>query len=162
MCTTGTVLRLSHYVSASRWTGKIHVEDLKKALDEDTAVVSSCMSIMKAVQSILSRRLRKSSRKQSHAYLHVDLTQAIGKVPLDLSNVDMASISAHKLEGLKGSGILLKKSYVPFLPLINGGEQEYGLRGGTANACANMVFAKTLRLALGKWGEIPCVHPASS
>ena len=72
----------------------------------------------------------------------------MGKVPLDLKCVDLASISAHKLEGLKGSGILVKKTFVPFEPLINGGEQEYGMRGGTSNACVNMVFAKTLRLAL--------------
>ncbi len=42
----------------------------------------------------------------------------------------------------------MKKSFVPFVPLINGGEQEYGLRGGTSNAPTDMVFAKTLRLAL--------------
>ena len=80
--------------------------------------------------------------------MHTDLTQAIGKVETDLSYVDLASISAHKLEGLKGSGILVKRVHVPFEPLINGGEQEYGLRGGTSNAVVNMVFAKTLRLAL--------------
>lgn len=80
--------------------------------------------------------------------MHTDLTQAIGKVDINLDNVDLASISAHKLEGLKGSGILVRKVHVPFEPLINGGEQEAGLRGGTSNAIVNMVFAKTLRLAL--------------
>lgn len=129
-------------------TGKIHVEDLRKVLDEDTAVVSVMYVNNESGAINPIQEIAEVVKKESHAYLHVDLTQAIGKVPLDLSNVDMASISAHKLEGLKGSGILLKKSYVPFLPLINGGEQEYGLRGGTANACTNMVFAKTLRLAL--------------
>ena len=129
-------------------TGRINVEDLKKALDEDTAVVS-IMYVNNESGSINPiSEIAEVVKKQSHAYLHVDLTQAVGKVPLDLTNVDMASISAHKLEGLKGSGILMKKTYVPFIPLINGGEQEYGLRGGTANACADMVFAKTLRLAI--------------
>jgi cysteine desulfurase len=65
-----------------------------------------------------------------------------------MKNIDLASYSAHKLEGLKGSGILVRKTHVPFEPLICGGEQEEGLRGGTSNACVNMVFAKTLRLAL--------------
>jgi cysteine desulfurase len=129
-------------------TGKIRVEDLKNALDEDTAVVSIMYVNNESGAVNPISEIAEIVKKHSHAYLHVDLTQAIGKVPLDLSNVDMASISAHKLEGLKGSGIFMKKSYVPFLPLINGGEQEYGLRGGTENACVNMVFAKTLRLAL--------------
>ena len=92
--------------------------------------------------------IKEIVRKQSHAYLHVDLTQAIGKIPCSLKDIDLASISAHKIEGLKGSGVLIKKEYVPLEPLISGGEQEQGLRGGTANAAADMVFAKTLRLAL--------------
>ncbi len=129
-------------------TGRINVEDLKKALDEDTAVVSIMYVNNESGSVNPISEIAEVVKKQSHAYLHVDLTQAVGKVPLDLTNVDMASISAHKLEGLKGSGILMKKTYVPFIPLINGGEQEYGLRGGTANACADMVFAKTLRLAI--------------
>ena len=129
-------------------TGRINVDDLKKALDEDTAVVSIMYVNNESGSVNPISEIAEVVKKQSHAYLHVDLTQAVGKVPLDLANVDMASISAHKLEGLKGSGILMKKTYVPFIPLINGGEQEYGLRGGTANACADMVFAKTLRLAI--------------
>lgn len=129
-------------------TGRINVDDLKKALDEDTAVVSIMYVNNESGAVNPISEIAEVVKKQSHAYLHVDLTQAVGKVPLDLANVDMASISAHKLEGLKGSGILMKKTYVPFIPLINGGEQEYGLRGGTANACADMVFAKTLRLAI--------------
>jgi cysteine desulfurase len=129
-------------------SGKIRIEDLKKALDEDTSVVSIMYVNNESGAVNPISEIAEIVKKQSHAYFHVDLTQSIGKVPLDLHNVDMASLSAHKLEGLKGSGIFMKKSFVPFLPLINGGEQEYGIRGGTANACADMVFAKTLRLAL--------------
>lgn len=128
--------------------GKVSLQQVKDALDEDTAIVS-IMYVNNESGSINPiTEISEYVKKHSHAYMHVDLTQSIGKVPLDLSNVDLASISAHKLEGLKGSGILVKKSFVPFIPLINGGEQEYGLRGGTSNAPADMVFAKTLRLAL--------------
>lgn len=129
-------------------SGKVHVEDVKKALREDTAVVSIMYVNNESGAINPISEIAELIKKESHAYFHVDLTQAVGKVPLDLRNVDMASISAHKLEGLKGSGILMKKVHVPFIPLINGGEQEYGLRGGTSNACVDMVFAKTLRLAL--------------
>ncbi len=128
--------------------GKVSLQQVKEALDEETAIVS-IMYVNNESGSINPiPEISEYVKKHSHAYMHVDLTQSIGKVPLDLSNVDLASISAHKLEGLKGSGILVKKSFVPFVPLINGGEQEYGLRGGTSNAPVDMVFAKTLRLTL--------------
>ena len=128
--------------------GKVSLQDVKKAVRDDTALVS-LMYVNNETGSVTPiPEIADYVKHHTHAYMHTDLTQAVGKVPLDLKYVDLASISAHKLEGLKGSGILVKKTFVPFVPLINGGEQEYGLRGGTSNACVNMVFAKTLRLAL--------------
>lgn len=128
--------------------GRITLQQVKDALDEDTAIVSiMCVNNESGAINPIDE-ISEYVKKHSHAYMHVDLTQAMGKVDVNLKNVDLASISAHKLEGLKGSGILVRKTYVPFVPLINGGEQEYGLRGGTSNAVADMVFAKTLRLAL--------------
>ena len=128
--------------------GIVSVKDLKNALDNDTSVVS-LMSVNNETGAINPiEEIKEIVKKTSSAYIHVDMTQAIGKVPCSFENIDLASMSAHKIEGLKGSGILVKKKHVPFIPLINGGEQEYGLRGGTNNACTNMVFAKTLRIAL--------------
>ena len=128
--------------------GIVSVKDLKNALDNDTSVVS-LMSVNNETGAINPiEEIKEIVKKTSSAYMHVDMTQAIGKVPCSFDNIDLASMSAHKIEGLKGSGILVKKKHVPFVPLINGGEQEYGLRGGTNNACTNMVFAKTLRIAL--------------
>ncbi|MBR4446509.1 MAG: cysteine desulfurase [Solobacterium sp.] len=128
--------------------GKVSLQDVKKAVREDTALVT-LMYVNNETGSINPiPEIADYVKHHTHAFMHTDLTQAVGKVPLDLKCVDLASISAHKLEGLKGSGILVKKTFVPFEPLINGGEQEYGMRGGTSNACVNMVFAKTLRLAL--------------
>lgn len=128
--------------------GTISVEDLKKALREDTAIVS-IMYVNNETGAINPiEECKEYIKKHSQAYFHVDLTQAIGKIDCHLSQIDLASISAHKIEGLKGSGILIKKKHVPFVPLINGGEQEFGIRGGTSNALVNLVFAKTLRLSL--------------
>ena len=128
--------------------GIVSVKDLKNALDNDTSVVS-LMSVNNETGAINPiEEIKEIVKKTSSAYMHVDMTQAIGKVPCSFENIDLASMSAHKIEGIKGSGILVKKKHVPFIPLINGGEQEYGLRGGTNNACTNMVFAKTLRIAL--------------
>lgn len=135
------------YLPVSR-DGVVSVEDVKKAVTEDTAIVS-VMYVNNETGAINPiYEIAEYVKKHTHAYFHVDLTQAVGKVPVDLTDIDLASVSAHKLEGLKGSGILVKKRHVSLVPLINGGEQEYGLRGGTSNAVADMVFAKTLRLAL--------------
>lgn len=128
--------------------GVISLEEMKKSLREDTAIVS-IMAVNNEVGSIQPiQEVGEYVKKHSHAYFHVDLTQAIGKVELDMKYIDLASMSAHKMNGLKGSGILVKKKHVPFVPLINGGEQEFGLRGGTANALVDLVLAKTLRLYL--------------
>lgn len=133
--------------------GRVALDDVKKAVREDTALVS-IMYVNNETGAINPiPEIASYVRHSTHAYMHVDLTQAVGKVKLDLSNVDLASISAHKLEGLKGSGILMRRKHVPFVPLINGGEQEFGLRGGTANAVTDMMFAKTLRLALENGAE---------
>lgn len=78
----------------------------------------------------------------------MDGVQALGKLEVDLSCVDLATFSAHKIYGLKGSAILYKKRNVELVPLISGGQQENGLRAGTSNAPTNIVFAKTLRLAM--------------
>ena len=135
------------YLSVSE-KGVISLEEMKKSLREDTAIVS-IMAVNNEVGSIQPiQEVGEYVKKHSHAYFHVDLTQAIGKVELDMKYIDLASMSAHKMNGLKGSGILIKKNHVPFVPLINGGEQEFGLRGGTANALVDLVLAKTLRLYL--------------
>lgn len=128
--------------------GRVRIEDVKKAVREDTVLVSIMWANNESGAINPIEEIASYVKKHTHAYMHSDLTQAVGKTEIDLESVDLASISAHKLEGLKGSGILMKRRYVPFEPLINGGEQEYGLRGGTANSPADMVFAKTLRLAI--------------
>ena len=85
--------------------------------------------------------------------LHVDMVQALGKIKIDLKGIDCASFSAHKINGLKGSGLLFKRKSTTLVPLINGGQQEFGLRGGTSNACTYIVLAKTLRLALENFDQ---------
>ena len=133
--------------------GAVDAQEVRNALRSDTALVSvMCVNNETGAVNPIEE-IASIVKKESHAYFHSDLTQAIGKIPVSLANVDLASISAHKLHGLKGSGILVKKTHVPMEPLISGGEQEYGLRGGTANAAADIVFAKTLRLALERQAQ---------
>lgn len=128
--------------------GIIDEDNLRFHLRKDTILVS-IMHVNNEVGVINPvSQLAKIVKYESNACMHSDETQALGKLDIDTKNIDLLSFSAHKIEGLKGSGLLVKKQHIKLLPLINGGQQEQGLRGGTSNALVNLCFAKTLRLAL--------------
>lgn len=128
--------------------GVISVDDLKKAMTDDTILVTIMYVNNESGAIMPIDEVKKIVRKYPNCYLHVDCVQALGKINIDFTDIDMASFSAHKIYGLKGSGILLKKQHVQLAPVISGGQQELRLRGGTTNSPANMVWGKTLRLAL--------------
>lgn len=81
--------------------------------------------------------------------LHVDATQALGKIPVDLGRVpaDLLSASAHKLGGPKGTGMLVRRGGLPLEPFVRGGGQERGLRGGTENLAGAVGFGVACELA---------------
>lgn len=128
--------------------GKINPEDVRKALRDDTILVTIMLvnNEIGAVNDIDT--IKKIVKKHSGTYFHTDITQGLAKMDINFEDIDMASFSAHKIHGLKGSGVLIRKQHVELLPLISGGQQEFGIRGGTSNALVNIVLAKTLRLAL--------------
>lgn len=128
--------------------GRISLEELEKSIRDDTILVS-IMYVNNEIGVINPiEEIKQIVKKYDKIKLHFDMVQALGKLPIDLTDVDLASFSAHKIYGLKGSGLLFKRRSTTIVPLINGGQQEFGMRGGTSNACSNIVFAKTLRLAL--------------
>ena len=128
--------------------GVIEAEEVKKALRDDTLLVSiMCVNNEIGVVNDINA-IGEIVKKHNGTYFHSDITQALGKINLDLNNVDMTSFSAHKLHGLKGSGALMKRKHIELMPLISGGQQEFSIRGGTSNALCNIVLAKTLRLSL--------------
>ena len=128
--------------------GVIEADEVNKHINDNTLLVS-IMNVNNEIGVINDiNAIAKLVKSHPGVYFHSDITQALGKIPVDLSNVDMASFSAHKLHGLKGSGGLYKKQYIELLPLINGGQQEYSMRGGTSNALVNTMLAKTLRLSM--------------
>lgn len=86
--------------------------------------------------------------KSSICHIHLDAVQGFAKVNTEYNKFDSIAISAHKINGLKGSGALFYKTLKNACPLIHGGQQENGLRGGTVDVCHHLVFAKTARLAL--------------
>lgn len=79
-----------------------------------------------------------------HIYLHTDAVQAVGQVPIDINLVDMLSASGHKFGVRTGVGFLYSR--IPLEPLIFGGSQEKGLRGGTSNADAVIRMADSLAM----------------
>ena len=135
-------------------TGHIQIDDLKKSLRNDSILVS-VMCINNEVGSIQPiEEIKNVLKDHPLVKFHVDMVQALGKIKIDLKGIDCASFSAHKINGLKGSGLLFKRKSTTLVPLINGGQQEFGLRGGTSNACTYIVLAKTLRLALENFDQI--------
>lgn len=86
----------------------------------------------------IAKNIKQINKK---TVVHVDGVQAFGKIPFRLSNdVDLYSISAHKINGLKGVGALIKRKNLNLTPLIFGGGQESGYRSGTENVFGIKVF----------------------
>lgn len=133
--------------------GIITPEIVQSHMRKDTILVSimHVNNEMGAINPI--REIEKVVHKNPICVFHVDCVQSFSKIDVPFEILDMATISAHKIHGLKGSALLMKKKKIQLLPLIQGGQQEQGLRGGTENAPANIVLAKTIRLALEEQEE---------
>jgi cysteine desulfurase len=125
--------------------GFITVAAIQAALRPNTALVSieSANGELGTIQPIAELAAFVS---ELGIRFHTDATQALGKIPLDLKNVDLASFSAHKLYGPKGIGALFVRRGVRIPPLIAGGGQEHGLRAGTVNVPAVVGFNAALQL----------------
>ena len=126
--------------------GIIDFEDLKNKVREDTILVSVC-----AVNSEMGIRQPLKTIKQiikknnPNCLFHSDMTQAIGKCPINMMDVDLASMSSHKIYAPKGMGILYKSSNVKIKPLMYGSNNEF--RPGTPNLPGIVSFSKAIRLA---------------
>lgn len=128
--------------------GTIDIEKFKSLLREDTilvtiASVSSELGILQPIQEI-----GEILRDYPKCFFHVDMTQMIGKVPCSLENVDLMSMSAHKIYGLKGIGLLYKKEKIELVPLIHGGKSTTKYRSGTPALPLIVSLAKALRMSL--------------
>jgi len=127
--------------------GKIDLNHLKSILREDTILVtlSALNSELGITQPI--EDVGKILKEYPNCYFHVDMTQEIGKEPIDLNYIDLASISAHKFYGIKGIGALIKKDNVEIEPLIHGGSSTTIYRSGTPAPALIASLAKALELA---------------
>ncbi len=129
--------------------GIVDLKILEDAITDQTMLVS-IMALNNEIGVIQPlKEIGKICRKHN-VFFHSDIPQAFGKIPLDVNdlNIDLASISGHKIYGPKGIGALYlrKKPRVRLSPLFNGGGQERGLRSGT--------LAPFLAVGLGKAASI--------
>lgn len=127
--------------------GQVDLDDLRKLLTDETILVSICAvdSEIGLVQPI--KEIGEILKEYPKCMFHVDCTQGIGKIKIDFTNIDLASISAHKFFGLKGIGILLKKENIVIDPLIHGGKSTTIYRSGTPALPLIVSLAKALELA---------------
>ena len=127
--------------------GVIEPEVLKHALRDDTILVS-IMAVNNEIGSINPiEEYAKIIANYPKVKLHVDATQAVGKINLNYSDVDMFTFSGHKIHGLKNSGVLIMKKGIEMIPVISGGGQEDGLRSGTVSTSMAVSLAKALTLS---------------
>ena len=111
--------------------GLIDLEHLKELINDKTILVS-----IAAVDSELGIKqnideISKIVREYPKCYFHVDATQAIGKIKVDFKMIDFLSMSAHKIFGIKGIGLLLKRENIVIDNLIHGGKSSTDYRSGT-------------------------------
>ncbi len=125
--------------------GIVDLEHLETLIDDDTILVTiaSVNSETGLVQPI--ERIAEMLQNEK-CFFHVDATQSVGKVKMNLKKVDLVSFSAHKFYGMKGFGCLIKKDYISLEPIIHGGKSTTKFRSGTPALPLIASMAKALRL----------------
>ena len=128
--------------------GKIDTGHLKELLRDDTILVAvtAVDSELGVIQPV--KEIAQIVRAKPNCRLHVDATQAIGKIPFSFEEFDTVSLAAHKLYGLNGSGILFKRKDIVIDPLIHGGSGATLYRSGTPTLALAVAFETALQFSL--------------
>ncbi|MGB5631741.1 MAG: cysteine desulfurase NifS [Waterburya sp.] len=128
--------------------GQLDFDELEASLTGNTAVVS-VMYANNETGVIFPIEQIGQIVKEYGALFHVDAVQAVGKIPLDMktSTIDLLTLSGHKIHAPKGIGALYVRKGVRFRPLLIGGHQERGRRGGTENVAGIVALGKAAELA---------------
>lgn len=131
-------------------SGLIRMEDLEAAMRPDTAIVS-VMAVNNEIGVIQPMEEIGKLCRSKKIFFHTDGAQAVGKIPLDVNklNIDLMSISSHKIYGPKGIGAcyVRRRPRVRLDPIISGGGQERGLRSGTLAPHLVVGFGEACRIA---------------
>ena len=137
-------------------TGCVRIEDLKSALRDDTIIVS-VMYVNNEIGSLqpIAQIGKIIKENNKNTLFHVDAVQGYGKVKINpkRDKIDLLSISAHKIHGPKGVGVLYINEKVKINPIIFGGGQQRGLRSGTENVPGIAGMAKATELIYTDFDE---------
>ncbi|MFU1792763.1 cysteine desulfurase family protein [Paenibacillus azoreducens] len=130
--------------------GRVNPDEFASAVRKDTILVS-VMHVNNetgAVQPLaeIGEAVKKANPL---AVFHIDGVQGFGKLPVQLKEwkADLYTLSAHKIRGPKGTGVLYKREGITLHPLLSGGKQEAGVRAGTENIPGFVAMAKAMRMA---------------
>lgn len=130
--------------------GLVKIEDIEAAIRPDTALVS-IMAVNNEIGVIQPIEQIGKLCRSKKVFFHTDAAQAVGKIPIDVNamNVDLMSISSHKIYGPKGMGAcyVRRRPRVRLDPIITGGGQERGLRSGTLAPPLVVGFGEACRIA---------------
>lgn len=121
-----------------RDNGELDLDALRAALRPDTALVSTMLANNETGVLFPINEVGRIVRERSQALFHVDGVQAVGKITIDLTNVDLFALSGHKLHAPQGIGALYIRKGLSLPSFIIGGAQEQGRRAGTS-AVPNIV-----------------------
>ncbi len=134
--------------------GHLDLDILYRNLIPETAVVSVMWANNETGVVFPVEEIAREVKERGILF-HTDAVQAAGKIPIDMKKVpaDMLSLSGHKLHAPKGVGILYVRKGTPFAPLLIGGHQEHGRRGGTENVASIVALGKACELAQGHLDE---------
>lgn len=129
--------------------GIITAQQVEEAISEETAIVS-LMHVNNEVGAINPIKEIADVCREKNVIFHSDTVQSIGKIPIKLKEIGLhaLSVSAHKIYGPKGIGVLYVKNGTPWEPWLQGGSQERKRRGGTSNVPGIVGLAKAMELAI--------------
>ena len=134
--------------------GTVDLAHLRELLRPDTILVAvtAVDSELGVVQPVTE--IAALLKDYPHCHLHVDATQAVGKLPLpSFEGIDTLSLTAHKFYGLNGIGVLVKRQGLALEPLIHGGESTTIYRSGTPTVALASSLASALELAVNELPE---------
>lgn len=133
---------------------KVNLEELSAMIQPETGLVSVMMANNETgtIQDI--KKIAQIAHEKG-ALFHTDAVQAVGKIPVDVKDldVDFLTLSGHKIYGPKGIGAIYVKKGVNFCPLIHGGHQEQGRRAGTENTMGIVGMGKAIEMRMQEMDE---------